>query len=32
MGDGEDGLWYYGNFTVTTYRSPDGTETVQDVY
>ena len=30
MGPGEDGLLYYSNFTVYTYRV-DGSETVQDI-
>ena len=30
MGPGEDGLLYYSNFTVYTYRA-DGSETVQDI-
>ena len=31
MGDGEDGILDYGDFSVTTYRE-NGKETVQDVY
>lgn len=31
IGDGEDGLLYYNDFTVTTYRE-NGKETVQDAY
>lgn len=32
IGDGEDGQWDYGAFTVYTYRAPDGGETVEDVF
>ena len=31
MGDGEDGILSYGSFTVYTFRSSDGSETVTDV-
>ena len=31
MGDGEDGILSYGSFTVYTFRSADGSETVTDV-
>ena len=31
MGDGEDGILYYDGFTVYTFRSSDGSETVTSV-
>lgn len=31
MGDGEDGLLYYGDYVVVTYRDPSGSETVLSV-
>ena len=31
IGDGDDGEWYYADFTVYTYRDPNGNEKIIDV-